>query len=278
MYGNGINTNRLQELLSSGGLGRVSKELLQVASPSIRLTAHPGEETQLRLGRTKLGGSPDMPKGMKWPEHNGSALPFVAQINLAEAAPFDMEHLFPATGILYFFFDQGAYFECQSIDKADTWHVYYTPTPFFDLQRLTIPESIARQERYRPSEFTSTAEITLPEYSQYDSTSIERLGLPGPLTDEEENAYHQIQAQLAGRSGARFHIPLHRLLGHPDGIQWDMHEELEGVSTDWQLLFQVDTDDVPGTEWGDTGRIYYWIRTCDLAESNFSRVQVILQS
>jgi hypothetical protein len=45
----------LQELLSAGGLTRVSAEIAQVALPSIRLKAHAVDETQLEQGATKFG-------------------------------------------------------------------------------------------------------------------------------------------------------------------------------------------------------------------------------
>ena len=57
-----------------------------------------------------------------------------------------------------------------------------------------------------------------------------------------------------------------------------MHRDLKGSPTDWLLLFQVDSDEVSATNWGDTGRIYYWIRTRDLAVGDFSQTQEILQS
>ncbi len=268
----------LQELLSSGGLARVSEEIIQVALPSIRLRVYAAEETRLRLGSSKFGGSPDLPTGIGWPERNGSPLPFVAQINLSEIAPYDEAHLFPDTGILSFFFDQDAFFEGRRVDQPTTWQVCYAPSPLSDLRRLPIPESIPKRRKYRPSEVTCATEITLPNYSQYDPTSVERLGLSSPLTDQEEQEYYQIQAQLAGTLGAKYHVPIHRLLGHPDEVQWDMHRDLGSVAADWQLLFQVDSDDAPDTDWGDIGRIYYWIRTLDLAERNFSQVQLILQS
>jgi uncharacterized protein YwqG len=267
----------MHEWLSNGGLARVSEEVGKVTLPSIRLIAHPAEESQLRVGSTKFGGSPDLPQETRWPEWNGSPLPFVAQINLAEVAPYDLSHLLPATGILAFFFDQDAFFESRPADQATSWQVCYTPGLPSDLWRLPIPEHIPQRRRYRPSGVTCAIEMTLPDYSQYDSTSVERLGLSGPLTDEEEQAYHSIQAHLAGTVDANYHIPIHRLLGHPDDVQWDMHRELGGASADWQLLFQVDSDNTPDTDWGDTGRIYYWIRTRDLAERHFIQVQVILQ-
>jgi uncharacterized protein YwqG len=267
----------LQELLCAGGLTRVSAEIAQVALPSIRLKAHAVDETHLEPGATKFGGSPDLPAGSAWPHHNGSPLPFVAQLNLSEVARYDTMHLLPDEGKLYFFFDIDAFFDSWTRQQT-IWRVWYDHNAHTALQRVALPERGAKRNHYRPSRVTFSAEMTLPDYSQYDATSIQRLGLSGPLTDEEEWAYDEVQAQLAGTIGTSSHIPLHRLLGHADAVQWDMHRDLPGVPTDWQLLFQVDSDGVPDTEWGDTGRIYYWIRTRDLAKRDFSGVELRLQS
>lgn len=266
-----------QELLSAAGLTRVSAEIAQVALPSIRLKTNAVDETQLGQGATRFGGSPDLPPGYAWPEHNGSPLPFVAQLNLSEVVPYDTMQLLPAEGMLYFFFDIDAFFDSWPRHQT-IWRVLYEHNARTALQRVAIPERVAKRNHYRSSTVTYATEITLPDYSQYDGTSIQRLGLSGPLTDEEQWAYYEVQAQLASTVGTTYHIPLHRLLGHPDDVQWDMHRDLPGASTNWQLLFQVDSDGVPDTEWGDTGRIYYWIRTRDLAKRDFSGVELILQS
>ena len=267
----------LQELLSAGGLTRVSAEIAQGAFPAIRLKAHAVDETQLGQGATKFGGSPDLPAGYAWPEHSGSPLPLVAQLNLAEVAPYDTRHLLPVEGRLYFFFDIDAFFDSWPRHQT-IWSVLYDHSVRSALQRVAIPETVAKRYHYRPSAVTYATEMTLPDYSRYDATSLQRIGLSAPLTDEEERAYYAVQAQLAGTVGTTYHIPLHRLLGHPDDVQWVMHRELPGAPIDWQLLFQMDSDGVPGTEWGDTGRIYYWIRTRDLVKRDFSGVELIFQS
>lgn len=269
-------TTQLQELLGSVGLTRVSGKLEQVALPSIRLRAHTVDETQLKPGITRFGSTPDFPQGWVWPERNGSALPFVGQINLSEIAPYIRESLLPDSGILYFFFDVDTFFETWPHDRT-TWSVLYDGSALSALRPVAIPETIARKRRYRPSPVTLATEITLPDYSQYDSTSLQRLGLRKPLTDEEELAYYQVQAQLAQRAGVQRHIPIHRFLGHADPVQWDMQSELAEKGGDWQLLLQVDSDAAPDMDWGDTGRIYYWIRKQDLVQCNFSQVQLILQ-
>jgi hypothetical protein len=266
----------LQELLSTAGLTRVQTEIEQVAFPSIRLTTHAVNEAQLELGATRFGGAPDLAALQPWPEHNGSPLPFVAQINLSEVALYDTMRLLPNEGMLSFFFDIDAFFDSWPSPQS-VWRVLYGYHAGA-LQQASLPERGAKRKHYRPSLVTISPEMTLPDYSQYDATSLQRLGLLEPLTQEEEEAYYEVQAQLVGTVGATFHVPLHRLLGHPDDVQWDMHDDLSGSPTDWQLLLQIDSDGVPNTEWGDTGRIYYWIRTQDLARRDFSQVTLLLQS
>ncbi len=255
----------------------MSAEIVNSVLPSIRIRTHTVDEAQHEPGATKFGGAPDLPHGYPWPEYRGSPLPFVAQISLTDMLPYDRGHILPETGRLHFFFDVDAYFETWPRDPA-TWSVWCDRSPLSTLQRLAIPETIPKRRRYRSCAVACSAELTLPDYNQYDATSLERLGLSQPLTDEEELAYYAVQAQLAGRAGAKYHTPIHRLLGHPDDVQWDMHRDLEGPATDWLLLLQVDSDDAPKTDWGDTGRIYYWIRVRDLAVNNFGQTQLILQS
>lgn len=267
----------LQELLSARGLRRVQAEIEQVALPSIRLTTHAANEVQLESGASRFGGLPDLAALQVWPEHNGSLLPFVAQINLFEIAPYDTRHLLPGEGMLSFFFDVDAFFDSWPRQQS-TWCVLYGSQVGAAFQQAPLLEREAKRKQYCPSPVTFSAEITLPDYSQYDATSIPRLGLSRPLTREEEEAYYEVQAQLTGTEDARSHVPLHRLLGHPDDVQWDMHGDLPGSPTDWQLLLQIDSDGVPNTEWGDTGRIYYWIRTQDLLRRDFSQVTLLLQS
>ena len=267
----------LEDLLHSLGLARVSAEISSVALPSIRLKAQAVDETRLAPGATKFGGTPDLPQGDGWPECNGSPLPFVAQLDLTDMAHYDIKHTLPGAGRLYFFFDVDAFFVTRPRDHA-TWKVWYDTSPLSALQRVSTPMAISKRRRYHPCVITCSPELTLPDYSRYDSTSLRRLGLSQPLTDEEEQAYYEVQAQLAGMVRTGYHIPIHRVLGHPDDVQWDMHDELPGAPGDWRFLFQVDSDGAPGTDWGDTGRIYYWIRAHDLARGDFSQVHVMLQS
>src|SRR5689334_14690526 len=93
----------------------MSETIVRLLRPSIRLLPQAAQETS--LGRSRIGGLPDLPDGVEWPTvpdfgppepdllHEplvGEPLAFLLQVNLAEVAPFDVEGRLPASGLLHF--------------------------------------------------------------------------------------------------------------------------------------------------------------------------------
>lgn len=265
----------LQELLDNIGLARVSSVLTNAALPSIRLITQSTDDIFLVSGKSKFGGHPDLPQTYTWPDYQRSPLPFIAQINLSDILSYDIKHYLPPTGMLYFFFDLNAFF---THFHDETWRVLYHATSITQSEQIIPQES---KLQYRRCMIDCTTELTLPNYSPFDgfdSMLTQQFELPKKLTELEERAYYQVLQQLSGTVDAKNHIPIHRLFGYSDNVQWDIYRELGGVSTNWQLLFQMDSDSAPDTNWGDTGRIYFWITKQDLAKRDFSKVRLILQS
>lgn len=266
----------LRELIHTVGLKHLCAEIEKVALPSVRLRAHAIDEAQLKPGITRFGGLPDVSPDWVWPEYKGSALPFIGQINLAALASCATVSPLPASGLLSFFLDVDAFFETWPRDPA-TWKVEYIEQAQSVTRHIALPPMISTKSAYHSSIAIGSPEWTLPHYDPYDSTLVQRLGLSQPLTEDEMRMYFRLQAVLTGREGAKYHTPLHRFLGHPDPVQVDMHADLQGAVSDWFLLLQVDSDDATNMDWGDTGRIYYWIRKQDALQRDFSQVQLVLQ-
>ena len=91
-------------------------------------------------GISRLGGVPDLPKGMSWPTAFSDQKPllFLGQINLAEIHPFDANHELPSDGMLYFFH--------HPLNWEET-KVIYIEAPV-ELEQNPAPEIFKIEENY----------------------------------------------------------------------------------------------------------------------------------
>ncbi len=71
---------------------RLQEPLIALLRPALALSATRADDSQIPLGASKFGGAPDVPAGFEWPKWNEKPLGFLAQINLEEVAPFDLEN------------------------------------------------------------------------------------------------------------------------------------------------------------------------------------------
>jgi uncharacterized protein YwqG len=64
-----------------------------------------------------------------------------------------------------------------------------------------------------------------------------------------------------------------------DGKVWrsDEGRRILAEPNDWVLLLQLDDDEDAGMQWGDTARLFVWIRAADLKDARFDRVWLIVQ-
>jgi hypothetical protein len=205
------------------------------------------------VGATRLGGRPDLPVGAPWPLGPfNRPIPFVAQVDLSEVAPFGAAGVLPNSGLLSFFFDPSG----SGPDQVAP--VVYTPAGA-RLRRVEPPEELTDGERFRPVPLVPHHEATLPP--AWNGPVTGHLQLP----DTAWFAY-EFDQEVDDEG------PWHRLLGHPDAVQGDPRPDSDVV-----LLLQVSEDDRAGMEWGDSGSVYFMIRNSDLAALRFDRAWAELQ-
>lgn len=278
----------------------VKKELERNARNSVRLTI--GGKFDGGVGATKFGGKPDVPHNFEWCRYEGEdshsgevksrPLSFLAQFDLSEISKYDTEGSLPKTGLLSFFY------ECET----SSWG--YDPKDkgcarvfFFDdtsgLVPAEFPDDLAEDLRFPEFKISACCEKS---YQCYEDFLVQR----DPRTDlweEFESAEKSLGIEIPGERS--------KLLGWADVIQGNMTRECELVSRgyylgsgwddvkprdrqeaeqwanrDWLLLFQLDSvldDDSFELYFGDSGRIYFYIRREDLAARNFDNVWLILQ-
>lgn len=284
---------RLGQVIESAGLSARASTLVKLFQDSIRWVPDPGAG---RVGRSRLGGQPDLPAGAQWPVWQDGPLAFIGQLALGDLKLMDPTGFFPTDGLLSFFFDPALTDPGTDPAHSGAVRVLHTPPQGPALAPRPTPEGTPR---FRPTPIRPVRHMTLPPF---DHPSIEVL----KLDDSELDAYDALQlALLSLRIPGSVPVPaspVHRTLGHPEQLQENMQNvcqlteaglycgdgsgyddpraaELIRKASEWQLLLQVDSDrEGTGMRFAeDDGRLFYWIRRDALRNSRFDSVRGIVQ-
>jgi uncharacterized protein YwqG len=272
-------------------LERVSGLLENYSADCIAFSLEPIEKPE--VGRSRIGGCPDLPEHFAWPSHADRPLDYLLQLNLSELSRFEAASILPQSGLLTFFYDLKNM--PWGYDPRDLGGFRVTYSPQTDqLRSHDIPDAACA---IRQCQFRSRAGISLPAWG---SSAFEELRKQANLNEAELDYYCEFASALCEIGAPPKLSGNHRILGHSANIQGDMQLEAQLVTNglycgnatgyddpraaalcpgarDWVLLLQLDSDDTGEFMWGDTGMLYYWIRLKDLAEMKFDRVWMTLQ-
>lgn len=239
-----------------------------------------------------LGGSPDLPAGVGWPEWPGHGpLSFIASVRCAALPREGLAEQFPQDGTLLFFYFDGQADEDAfvSADDPETWagaQVLYVPenTPGFSTD---VPQDL---EAFPRVDLTADAEESAPDM-WLPQTRQALLGdsrhWPHPReTPSELKPFLRAFARLRTRIG-------HQIGGHAVPVQGPVEYEIANAALGsihswgdhpldqeaerWVLLAQFDSDKDAKMTWGDTGTLYWLIRPEDLAAHRFDRARLTVQ-
>lgn len=245
---------------------------------------------QLRPARTpgfmQLGGLPTLPPDVAWPEWKGKPLAFLAQLDLA-VLHHALPSFLPASGQLYFFYDQGQ--GAWGFDPKDegAWRVLYFPGDRARFAPRPAPVGLAEECVYQPrpvvphridllpsmerlnlEEFDwkrdDDAYFTLREEAFGGLAHHQALGFPTPVQDDAM----ELQCQLAANG---------LYVGTPEGYEDPRAAALRDGAADWSLLLQLDSDDDIGWMWGDVGTLYFWVREADARRGDFTHAWMVMQ-
>lgn len=243
------------------------------------------DENELPLGRSKIGGRPDLSVNTGWfREENGKCLSFIAQINLSEVAQLEGAGLLPRKGMLYFFYSAKQQAWGFDIKDKGKFKVFFDNTDHTKLERKDFPDDLEEHARYKPCKLSFIESVSLPDW---ESPSV-----INKLNNEESGNYSYLLEEYAP--------DMNKLLGHSDNIQAPMELECQLVTNglycgdesgyndprakelaknadDWTLLFQLDSNEEAGMMWGSVGVLYFWIKKNDLANKQFDNCWMIGQ-
>ncbi|AZK95486.1 DUF1963 domain-containing protein [Streptomyces sp. SID5473] len=240
-----------------------------------------------------LGGTPELPAGVGWPEWQGHGpLSFIASVRCAELPREGLTEEFPHGGtLLFFFYDgradaDGAFVSvCEPESRAGA-QVLYVPegTPVFPAD---VPEGL---EPYPRLDLTAVSELSAPDlWLPQVREALLGDGRPWPElreTPAEIRSFRRALMRLNDRVG-------HQLGGHAVPVQGPVEYEVANAEVGverawgdglldeeagrWLVLAQFDSDGDADMVWGDEGALYWLIRPEDLTACRFDEARLVVQ-
>lgn len=228
-------------------------------------SSEPGE-----LGCTKIGGLPHVPRGFEWPRYLGVPLDFILQIKLDDST---REHI-PQKGLLLIFYAEGGWVEkkehldCLRVIHVKDEELLEIARPPFQYEKrlwgLLKPRQIPHV--YKEERVGLRVSLSFPDLERRDE--IPELS---KFDDDEAlmESYYELKESLTEER-------ILQIGGYPNPIQYDGLAKSaatimeKGSANDWILLLEINS----GLEfnWGDAGRLYFYIHKDDLDRGDFSEV------
>jgi uncharacterized protein YwqG len=255
----------------------IKARMTRLAQPTLLLT--PAKKP----GFSKLGGDPELPPDLVWPEEDGRPRTFVAQIDLASAHDFGAPKWLPATARLYAFVDETRY------GFADLVRIISTDLP----AGPAVTHPTAGRNREDRGLAASFAERRITFENRTSVPSLDWLGVDlteADLSDEELDELAnapldgEIQHQIGGYPSEiqdeqmAISCELMRRGLSPEYEGAEITPAIERASKQWRMLLQIDSDPALKMNWGDGGRLYVFVREKDALAGDFSRTVTISQS
>jgi uncharacterized protein YwqG len=272
----------IEKVFKAFQLDKYLETIKPLIKPKIDLTLVPTDESKIDTAKSKIGGQPHLMKENEWPKNElGKSLSFIGQLNFEEVSKFDKSGLFPKQGLLSFFYcaDQETWgFDPENCQRFKTIYI----ENLSGLVKQDFPTDLESHSIFQPNLLSFTASLSLPTWEE---DSIEGL-----IEDEDSDNYNEASSgsnnQILGYANCvqgtmelECQLVTNGLYcGDSTGYEDPRRKELETGKNDWVLLLQIDSDEEKtGMMWGDSGRIYFWIKKQDLLNKDFNNTWCILQ-
>ncbi|KAB2332620.1 YwqG family protein [Bacillus mesophilum] len=270
----------------------------EMKKKAIKLELQTDHKEELPLGASKIGGNPDLPKDFNWFYYEGEAytgeiknrpLSFLAQINCGEVRMYDEEGLLPKKGILYFFYELLTMTWGYDPQHRGSAKVFYFDGDLSELSRTPFPDDMENECKIPEIPLHFSQKYNVPDYGEFmerhDYRNLEEfLEVKADLGYEQE----EVMSKLLGyadiiQNGMLLQCELvtngtELGMGYPD-MSSEEYKILQQKGEQWQLLFQLDTVIENDYElmFGDSGRIYYYIKKEDLKNCRFDDCWLVLE-
>lgn len=244
-----------------------------------------GEEDYKTVGGHRFGGMPDLPPDTEYPQYyddyekRSYRYEFIAQINCEELSP--LQEYLPRTGTLFFFLETIHRFgspesqpPCKVLYVADNSGLQSGSRFSFDEEEFfELPGG-----QYTPHTATATLKNSVPFfYAWHDNQYLFEEDAKSLLKEEAllEELYELFEEPVNNLQVSDHEINAYGFTQH-ESPELQAALAQQGNPEDWTILLTVKSKG--DFQWGDAGDLFFVIHKSDLANKDFRKVFVTLES
>ncbi|MFC4633482.1 DUF1963 domain-containing protein [Dokdonia ponticola] len=249
------------------------------------------DDENLKVGKSKIGGKPDLPKDFEWPKSDNKSMLFCAQYNLSELTKFDKESILPKKGFFYVFLSLNQdWKEFNGINQP--YKFIFSETE--NIIRTQFPNDIEENQTFKTAEIEYFQFYTIPDDENYKLFEFEKK------YDDFSFYFHEPTDEFIGELFENTDN-MHQILGHDRSIQSSVIYEFASkelglylakssehkkrwsdileLSKTYELLLQLDCDDSNTnlSKFGGSGTYYFGLSKTDLENKNFNDIKMSFQ-
>lgn len=268
------------------------EELIKLIKPTIGIKTKSSDDKNLKVGKSKIGGKPDLPKNFEWPRANNIPMLFCAQYNLSELTKFDKEDKLPKKGFFYIFLSlDEKWKEFNGVNQE--FNFIFSETE--DVARKEFPNDLEVIRHFKTSVIKYFEYYTLPHYENYKlfdfyknyESFMDDIHEPineyiNEICGLNQDTYNQILGEDRSMQSSvvyDFSAKDLNLYGSESSEYQKNWDKILKLSKTYELLFQLDCYDSNSDlkKFGGEGKYYFGISKTDLEKKKFDDIKMTFQ-
>lgn len=268
------------------------EELIKMIRPTVGIKTKASEDKNLKVGKSKIGGKPDLPKDFEWPRENNIPMLFCAQYNLSELKKIDKENILPNKGFFYIFLSLDEQWkEFNGVNQE--FKFIYSESE--NLIRTELPKDLEENQSFKTALIEYFEFYTIPDDKNYKFFELNKK------YDDLYFYFYQPTSKFITEELYQDSDNMHQILGYNRPIQssvvYDFASKELGLygaesseykkrwngilelSKTFELLLQLDCYDSNSdlTKFGGSGTYYFGLSKTDLENKNFNNIKMSFQ-
>lgn len=268
------------------------EELIKMIRPTIGIKTKASDDTNLKVGKSKIGGKPDLPHEFEWPRVNNKPMLFCAQYNLSELTMFDKKNILPKKGFFYIFLSlDEKWQEFNGVNQE--FKFFFSESE--NLIRTDFPEGYKENYPFKTALIEYFEFYTIPNDENYKLFKFEKK------YDDFYFYFYQPTDEFIIEELYQDSNKMHQILGYDRSIQSSVVYEFASkdlglygaesseykkrwndileLSKTFELLLQLDCDDSETdlSRFGGSGTYYFGLSKINLENNNFNDIKMSFQ-